>query len=656
MKHKKGFMLPFVIALATILMLLAFTRHFFSRQHLKFAGHVSDNERSYHISSGALLIAQNLFEQIRQLYNDPDFRRGVTDTPEHLEEILDRLLDENLVFGDSEIIVNVPSHFFADLTRDVKGFQSLNVSFHLVPIEPLFDNSSSNGFIMSDKERVYNFFINSRAYVGNSNCWLSSYKRIKQINILPPVLGKFVLFVKDQQTADLNRIYDTRSPPEVEELPLVVYSGNILDNKLESGEARAFLDAQGWIFMGGSRKWSLGLGAGGDNAYHMMPEGICFYAVDTGSILDQHGAFSFYSQPAPLSRQLRGASFNEAFKLFADDTVTHSSILRFTGCSNEPTPTVVLGNVARTWALLQGIRNDTTGQQVSLPYLSDSDFFSNTWPDNPSQRSITLLREHFNYSYNEYRARMSSVVSEDYNAGLLSIIDYEPDPLDNSLLVDPDYMPLGLIPPPPLQRLISDNQNALFYTNLYSSSYTMKKDNSDTLFENSHFENISNLDFLKNRVTLVLDNSEDFYQELSDDVSNNILIDRAVFLNSSLTIDRYTEIESGGMIIVDGNIDINNSIVSRNSTLTLISLNGGININTSQLVQASLIAINNNINLSREATIKGNVVANRVQIESGTPLSERTIKYDKRLDITSTFKSKIGYRLAQDGEEITFVR
>ncbi len=94
---KRGLILPTVLVLISVLVLLALTRHFFSRQQLHFADLLSEKEQAYYIAAGLREIAVKKLRQTLDFLNS-----GRPETFPKLEKcelscrpLLEKLLSES---------------------------------------------------------------------------------------------------------------------------------------------------------------------------------------------------------------------------------------------------------------------------------------------------------------------------------------------------------------------------------------------------------------------------------------------------------------------------------------------------------------------------------------------------------------------------------
>ncbi|NLI78737.1 MAG: hypothetical protein GX442_20145 [Candidatus Riflebacteria bacterium] len=659
---RRGFLLPAVLLVLCLIVLLAATRHFFSREHLNMAAHLADYERAYHAANGALLAGRDQWRRLEAWFNsgDPGTFPKRDRVPADLKAVCTSLLDGSGLPPEEGVRFAWEDPLLADLAAGQPEAAPPQVEFELRPAGPLFTAPPGPGLRPDPRERQYHLFVHATARVGDATCRLCWYRSTKLINILPPVVGKFALFIREPGALDANRLADSSDLADLHDAPLVVRGGAAIGpGPRPPAAVRDALDRRGWVFLGGGARWALGLSSGGGEprfADAMMHDSWFSWPLDPSEPLSRKGDFVWYVETRPLGRQWREAAGKFALAAFPG-RVERSSILNLNGTAADPAPTLVVGNVSRQWALIQGLLHPSSGKSAHLPWLSRTLFAGDAWPGVSQGRTITDLRDNFGGSYDAYERRMSDVAEEPYNAGLFPLMDFPGDPFARVVVIDPAALPPGLTSLAASQRLRIDGQPALPGGMAYGSAYTLLDDEGREWFSGGDLGALGDLSFLRRRVTLAFPDLAGLRRGLPRDEAGDLLLPGAVLVGGPVTIEEPLRFANGGLVLVDGTIRLQGEVgvAGGGEPLSLVSLGGDIEVETAAPLGAALIALAGRVTLPREVSVKGLVAARELGLAVADPPTGRQIEYDDRYDPTTAATRQRAYRLQGVGEEVFLV-
>lgn len=663
MRKKRGFMLALVLMIVSIIILLAVTRHFFSRQQLTVASHQAKYEQAYHLSLGALEAADSYFIQSISFLNDskentfPKSKRA----PKEINQFIEQMLDKDGFISCDSRIIRFDSTLFAKLEQNIEK-STVKVNLEIKDSGPVNTSSKGGGPKADTKERKLLLILHSEAQVDRTIARVIRFRKARYVSILPSVISKFVLFLREQGNLDINSFQDSDDINNLNDSPLVIKSGNYAkDSTFPASKFSNFFDNQAWVFLGGINRWKIGLGKGGQNsniASSLLKPTTYLFNLPPEHMLSKTGKLMYYSRQSPLFKELKNKRYSEVFAKLNNPKGTISSRIRLSGSEQSPSPTLIIGNVSRSWGLIQGIKNSRSGKLAPLPYLPETDFNSLGWPGGMSNFTVKKLQQNFNGDYSQYAAQMSQVIEEDYNSGNMSIIKFPNKTLTNRLLLDPKQLPTGTILPKPSNLLKVDSVPASFLKMSYGSAYEIKSNNGITLFSQADLSRFENLSFLLAKSSEPFSSEKEFYKQKLN-VNQKVRINDINYVKNNLTISKplYADKGCGGMLIVDGDINIEAPIETTDSaTISIISLNGNISIKTSQTINASLIAIKGVVSTGSSFNINGLVAGKSLSMPQTKPINIRRLNYNKNFDITNSITYKRSFKLFFPEKGVTFVR
>ncbi|MEW6708451.1 MAG: hypothetical protein AB1403_01395 [Candidatus Riflebacteria bacterium] len=658
---RKGFVLPGVLMLICILILFAAVRHFFSRNQLVQAAHDANYEKAFHLAIGGIESSDHLFLKAAAFFNDsrPATFPKTEKAPPEIEEIIKQLLDrEQLPFPRKEFIQIKPS-VFKHLQSSWEDISSLKVEIELRDMGDLILLPDGPGPVPDPREKGILVMLHAEATVKGTVARVCRYREARLINILPSALGKFSLFLRKQGNLSNNSFEDSlTSVSRLKDTPLLVFNGKTSNlNALTPSAAAEFFEKQGWVFLGGDSPWIIGCGAGGGNpdlASGMLDNEMHLFEIKDPDEFASLNFLNYYSQAEALSPELKSSEYAEAYQSHSDELF--SSKIRVSGSKNRPTPTNVVGKVIHKWALIQGLFNQPSKKFYPYPFISESQFKSHSWPG-MSENAAMTMEENFGGTFSRYKARMSTLIEERYNAINLRALKFSSSPLEKAMMINPANIPSDAVLPEKSKRLVVDDQAASFIDSNYGNSYKLSRDNGTMIFD-GNLSGFENLQFMKAKVCETFTKAGDFFKRLENS-TKELVLDNAYLVEGDLNIDRrISSVDGcGGMIIAAGDIVINNEILAPSQEpIVIISLGGNIRVNTSGPVQAGLIALKGKVMVERGFDLQGIIAADELSLSRSAPSSMRKIVYNPNFDTTDSQAYLRAFKLFMPKDAITFVK
>jgi hypothetical protein len=652
--------LPALMLLIFLLLLLAATRHFFSQHQLTQASHGADYEKAYHLAVGGLESIDVLLLKAVDFINDgrPGSFPKLEKAPAELKPILKGLLDSDGQITPREAKTSLDSELFKHLQQDFENYSSLKVEIELRKLENLFASPIGPGLLTDEREMKVMIMLHAEASVHGAFARVYRYREAKVVNILPPVVGKFVLFLREQGSLGADTVQDSISGKnQVSDSPLLLYAGDSCSSSsLEPAQSRQFFDRQGWVFLGSEAPWNLGCGPGGgdDNFASVLPGNSArLFAIPEADTFSDIDCLSYYSQPEFIFKELRESDYHEVMKdCNADDLM--SARIRIAGSADRPTPTVVLGKAISRWTLLQGLMNELTDLYAPFPRLDENSFSGNAWPG-MTVEAVGRVRDNFAGDYQRYRERMSSIVEESCNAANLRVMALRDPDLSSQIGLTPGQLPADL--PAASERALVDRQGVSFFKMNHGSLYQLNCSDGRKLFD-GNLADLEDLGYLRARVGQKFATAAEFFKKIENEKQDCILND-VYYVAGDLEINRSIAAENGcgGMLLVEGNITIREPVSApAKEPVVIISLAGNLRVATAQPVEAALIALKGTIFIESSSTISGLLAARNMGMSRVPGLQRRNVTYNENLDVTDAEACFRSFRLYMKREGVTFVR
>ena len=658
--NRKGFLLPVVLAFLIIILFLTGTRLYVSRHNLNITERLSDRERAYQLAASGLEVAKIQIDNCLSFINNPSketFPKKEKAPPEISPLINELLTEYNLPNPDGAGIILESPYF--KFIKGASDATELLVSLELTKGNELYKEGSSS-LAIDQKELEHMLMITAFAEVGKSKCKVTTFKRLKVVNITPPVIGKFTFFIHNLDKEEINSIDDSISPEKTSNTPLSIHNGTTASTaSLSPEEWVKMIDGQGWIY-GGSQNSAnpiiLGASmAGGNENFEegLLKTNIFTYPVENGSYLDRGDTISYYASQSPLYQELGETEKQEMLKLQDANKYKKSSIVNFFGSKNKPSPTIVIGNIYRRWALVQGLKNNQRNTMAPLPFLDETSFSKTAWPGNTSSGTIEAIKKHFENSFENYKERMSNIIEEPFNQSNLTSLLFPDDDIKQTMIITDQFLNEKAVKLPSSELLFSYGSQLPLYKTIEQNTVTIKNNAGDTLADDCNLEELTDYSFLRNKAATIYETFANFIDDRKGFGPTGVVI-----INSDIKIAKHHTIKegTGGIIISTGNITISNSISSTSGEpLSLVALSGNINLDTSKKIEAALIALAGEITISRECEINGLIAANNLKISKAVLPATRTLTYNKRLDPTDNDNYQRNYRISCERRWKSFV-
>lgn len=648
---KRGIILPTVLVLIAILVLLALTRHFFSRQQMHFSDLLSEKEQAYYIAAGLREIA------VRQLATALDHCNSADPaTFPKLEKCstTTRTLLENLlsVTGEpagKEFTITFKSPALKEYIEmvensGVKPAES-EVKMSFIPGKPLFENAP-RGIISDPNEIFWKLILRCRVKIEHSEATAVWYREGRTISIQPSVFGKFTFFLLEPESAELNLNHAEKI------MPLVINNGQSTEKEsISPDKAADFFDKQGWVYLGENTETDLRL-----NRHSPLLNTYFFISpLDSSEYLASLGTFAWYYFCDVFDETLkRSADGIAPFAESAEDQFIKTSSILFNGSLNAPSPTVVIGRVLRSYPVIQGLTGKKSGKRFPFPAISEATFSSTDWPCRLKPAETEMIKKNFNHDFNKYSQRMSFIYQEPFNAGNFQALELGKIHREFAIL-QPSALPPQIGNPPVSRLLKTSSAPTGFFDLIMSSAYSLSNDQGRKLLHEASFAALNDISFFKQRASLTCSDLNDLIKKTAG--PDKILkIPGAVYIAGDLEIDRPLNIsDAGGMILVQGQIKISAPIITgKKALLTIISLGGDIAVAEKTQIDAGLIALSGKLNIERECTINGSVACRSFRFKPEGSFSSR-INYNHASDPTSSKAAIAAYRLCPDEKEFYLV-
>ncbi len=654
--------LPVILLLISILLLLAGTRHFFSQHQLTQAAHGADYEKAYHLAAGGLEAVDILLLQAVAFINDgrPESFPRLEKAAQEIKPLVAHLTDSDGFIRVQKGRIQVESTLYKHLQEGFENQSSLKVELELREGGDLFMPAGSSGLAVDTREKKVMVLLYAEASVNGAFARVYRCREAKLVNLLPSVLGKFVLFLRDQDSLSGRQMSDSAlAKDQVDDSPLIVYGGQSCQAaSLDPGSCSDFFDRQGWFFLGSEVPWKLGSGSGGgddDFASALLDRDFRMYTIPAADSLSAAGFISYYAQPEHLFKELRDSAYKGVMSRSGVEDL-YSSRIRLFGSASRPVPSVTFGKVFNRWVLLQGIKNERTGLYAPFPMLDENSFANDAWPG-MTDDGAARIRENFSSDYQRYQARMSSIVEESFNAVNLRALKFYNPKLLWQVTLNPDSLPSAIGLQRASSRATVDGQPADFFKMNYGGVYTITGDDGRSLFSGNP-GGIEDLSYLTARVGIRFASAERFYKQTVRDGKDHVI--RNVYqIAGELDVDRplYAAEGCGGMIFVEGDIAIQESISApAGEPVILVSLGGNISVKTTKPVNAALIALKGSVNIESAAEINGLLAARRLTLTRLPGLKKRSLTYNRNFDVTDAAVYQRAFRLFMPEKGITFVR
>jgi hypothetical protein len=659
MNNTRGFTLVIGLMFLLIVLLLAATRLIFSREHLNQVAHLSEHEQAWQAAAGSLAAGQQLIDETLRYLNNNSLaaNQRITNAPTPIKELLKNLLDEKgLIRRDGfETTLAIPElkPFFSS----IENFNSATLQLKLSPAQPIFtdnqeQNSRDNFLAMDPNEFSITFSLHAETAVGNAHARAIFFREFRQVNILPSILGKFVLTLNQPPSETINQILDSNDQNRMKGRPIVISCGKSQDSsqRIAGEKVRDLIDEQGWIYLGGNDAWQFNLSLGGNNDEAMdslLAEQYSLNDIPSGESFSRGGNLSYYALRKHCHRELGSSEEGQALTLRSVRDYAYSSLLNLTGSMKETTPTIVIGKAYRSWCLIQGLYNQSQGTMAPFPFLTQSHFSGNNWPGNLSQRAISAIRDNFSSDFTAYQKRMSTIATEKFNIGNLEITDLKLPEEAIPLMLEPRELPAGTPLPPPLNRIKKEGNSTQYFENI-TGLFSLLDDQEKVLFTGTNPLKIVNSVYFKQKSGWNFADSKSLFKQLFKSNQESQNLSGIHYLSTNLVLTKPLKIAKGGggILLVDGDVLLDADITTTdNEPFTIISLSGNITLANSRKIAAGIIALKGNIQLPEQFSITGILAANSLIFPKKKSNTIRTLTWNPAFDPTNHQNYSKQYRI-----------
>lgn len=462
------------------------------------------------------------------------------------------------------------------VTLELHAFQSLNQGVPRSPAGVLYGNVEKRGILQ----------VVAEATVEKQTRVLVGQKEIRVVCTVPYVVSKFTLFAGELRELGsptvkanhLDRLVLSRTSFERAEVDPASPSGVL---RLFHGDDEA-LEDRGFVFLGsdGERVLNLAYGDGpAGEAHHLLRSAWEVVPTSGGPNAGYRVKFlekGFFTGIRSETDLL------DHYPLDAppdDPPGEGASLLQLLGSPQEPSATVVLGNLRRRFLMLRYLRKVSTGQHVPLPWSSPS-----TWGPPPSPWPAPQVYdasiEGFDDVYDRYAACMSSVWEEPYSCSVDQV-------------AAGDYA--GMLPPralaAPRRVTHPDGITDFLYLPERNDGRVVLSTASGTELFRGDLRDMSSADLrIPERATFSIP-AERFAEFMASEPTRIPGILHVT--GGGVTLDRPLRLADGGIICADGPVTVSQApaVAPGGRALVLVSLLGDVTVTTEDPVQASLVAL-----------------------------------------------------------------
>ena len=642
---QRGFVLPFSILVLAVLALLAYAIHTISRSHLYSIYRLSNKEKAYHI---ALSLSESTRLDLRRTLeflnsSDPETFPKKEKAPKAFQKIVNWILDDQglMIPGGGKLSLENPLMGYLKFQQKHRA----NLELVLTPLMDLFDSSTQGRFVVPPRQGYFVLKVVAQVEIDGVTTQVVRFVEGKYNHILPHALGKFVLYVGEKESISPNPSVDSMfgsgSSPN-----LIVYPGATIpvSDVKNSAAAMSLLEDQGWIYLGGPTQMTFNLARSGEraelsDAYGDSPR-LYWPMIEldgSESWISEDGQTSYHFQKSTLYQELKQMPMMEVLLNRPDEEVIKTSSVRLFGTRANPSPGIVFGNVYRQYALLKGYQEDSNKKSTLFPYLDRPEFDSPIWPGGPMKEGgVKLIKWHYKEldaadPYALYEKRMTTLVRENYNAGVLELL-YNGD--SELVYGGRDFL---------VSRKVSTHGKPYRMGDAAGgSSFSLKNDLGEVLLKDY---DLSSFDpsFLNTQVTMRYETEKDFLETRLK--QGRMKLAGVIYVDGDLRLSESIEVASGfgGILMVDGDVTLEAAIkTAPHEPLTILSNSGTIKVVTPNLLEVGLVALSGEIELSPGAQIEGILAARRLRLSEGVS----TVRYDKNLDPSTKNVSLRAYRFS----------
>lgn len=692
-----GMALIFVLGALIAFFVIAFYLYSFStnqryQSHFLSSGEIASQVAEFGAKQ-AYSMLYNAIEFLNSTNPDtfPKRATGLKKSPDGIKEFFEIFVDENDRLSEREqsALISIPlaeSTIFKDLTHT----PNLTVTITLQGQKSIYQQGLIPGCSDQSGETTGKFIIDSLAEYNNVKRRVISVVEQRTIQMTMPVLSRFTLSLletPDKDHLNPNAISANGTTPETftdpKYLPLVILGGQPYSNSTDTDPA-PFLDKQGWVFILPELHIGLAPGSGKYGEHFLLAGESTFFreikkdygpfgsrfGVVLNKTFEMWNTHQIYTRLTGLYNETREEdAYYFLSNIPAIDNVQKSSIFRFMGTPLNQSPTLVFGNVTRSYILEEGLQKKSNLSPTNcavLPYVSKEKFYTYSWTAGMDSNSLKVLKETCNNDWEIYRQAMSTpVFNVPYNEGLAFCFDSQ------------GYT--GNANPRPIQPTFATNKISKLGKYL---NYDAKQPEKFLLDENINLYRDEKqvfsgdlskvLSYLGNyciaRCSRQFETSQalkKYLQEMQSSGKNPTGF--YLVKNSFEWTDDWNRLAVGGIgLVCEKGITITARVEPTPSKalakdcafnpIYFVSLTGDITINTGERIKAALIAPNGEIHSSKTMgmNICGFVATKAMKLSELCNSASKIIQYDLDYDWADSKSYQKGFRTSLEYQPIMF--
>lgn len=688
--------LLFVLGFLAAFFTTVFYLHSFSTNQRYQSHLISSSEVASRVAEfGAKQVYSMVHNAVEFLNStDPDTfpkrEKGLKEAQVGMKEFFEVFVDESgrLSSKEQSALISIPLAADTVLTG-LTSTPNLKVTLTLEGQKSIHEAGAIPGDSDQSAETIGKFIIDSTAEYNNVERRVLSVFEQRTIQMTIPVLSRFALTVletPDKGKLNPNVCSARGSNPETFTdatfTPLVILGGQPVSNS-KSFDPALFLDKQGWVFILPEIRLGMAPGNGkyGEN-FLLAGESTFFREIQQGSgpfgksfgVVRQK-TFELWNTHQIYSRLtgVYGETQEEECYYFLKnvpptENVRYSSILRLMGTQENPSPTLVFGNVLRSYILEQGLQKKSGVSPTDcalLPYVPKGKFNDVSWTASLEVDSLTVLKETCNNSWDEYRQAMSVPVSNvPYNEGLAFCFDAQGYAGKTSpRTMQPSFATKVI---PKLGKCLSYVENQPEDLLLDANTALYREENQ--IFSGDLAKVLPYIgNYCIARCSRQFETSKALKEHLTDLRSSGTNPTGFYFVKGSFEwTEDWNDLAVGGIgLVCEKGIKITGMVKPSppsalvkeyvNNQIYFVSLAGDIAIQTSKRIEAALVAVNGKVCLSGAGMdIFGFVAAKVMEFSSLCDSSTKVIRYDLRYDWSDSQAYRQGFRTSLERQPIVF--
>lgn len=693
---KDGMALLIVLGFLAAFFVTVFYLHSYSTNQRYQSHMVSSSEVASRVAEFGAKQVQSMVRNAVAFLNSsdpgtfPKREKGLKEAQAGMKEFFEIFVDENGRLSEKEqnALISIPlaeNTILSGLTFTPE----LKVILTLEGQKKIHEESAIPGDSEGAAETIGKFVIDSTASYDKVERRVISVFEQRTVQMTIPVLSRFaltVLEIPDKDKLNSNLVNARGTAPETftdaTYTPLVVLGGQRVPDTKNNDPAQ-FLDKQGWVFILPELTLGVAPGNGKFGENFLLASGCTFYrdiqkdagpfgtgfGVVRGKNFELWNTHQIYSRLTGLYQETKDEEcFYFMSNISGTDNVQYSSILRLMGTPGSPSPTLVFGNVLRSYILEQGLRKKSGASSADcaiLPYVRQEKFDSASWTAGLDPDSQKVLRGTCNGNWDTYRQAMSTPVSSvPFNEGLAFWFD--PDEYTGKTTpraIQPNFK-TGVIPKlgKPLEYVPKQPENLLLGQNI-----ALYRDDSQVFSGElgNVLPNVGN--YCVSRCGRQFESGKTLKEYLTGLRKTGMNPTGFYYVKGSFEwTEDWNELAVGGVgLVCEKDVTIVGMVKPAptgdlakecvNNQIYFVSLGGDVNINTGRRIEAALVAVKGRVRSSGAGIDVCGFVAARIMELSGLcNSSPKVVRYDPRYDWADSQAYRNGFRTVLERQPIVF--